>query len=141
MTNTDKLTALNAVRAKDGLAPLADWRNARHQPMLDEYLAKERSAAAYAEAVAYAEAAAAIIMKAKKAKKEKGPKDPTPAYKRMAHYVKSAIENPVQFVHSFLDANPGMKRKAAVAALVEQGVNFSTARTQYQRWFTARKAK
>lgn len=131
MTNTEKLAALNAFRAKEGLAPLADWRNTRHQPMLDTYQAKAQAEAAYAEAAA----------KAIKPKKEKGPKDPTPAYKRMVHYVKSTIENPVQFVHSFLDSNPDMKRKAAVATLVEQGINFSTARTQYQRWFTAHKAK
>ena len=36
--NDHKLQALNDFRAAEGKAPLADWRNTRHQPMLDAYL-------------------------------------------------------------------------------------------------------
>lgn len=37
MTNTEKLAALNAFRSAEGKAPFADWRSARHQPLLDAY--------------------------------------------------------------------------------------------------------
>lgn len=57
-------------------------------------------------------------------------------YKQIANYDKSAIEKPVAFIHQFLSDNPGMTRKEAVIALTEgYGINYSTARTQYQRWF------
>ena len=35
------LAQLNAFRATENLAPFADWRKARHQPLLDKYLAAE----------------------------------------------------------------------------------------------------
>jgi hypothetical protein len=63
-----------------------------------------------------------------------------PSYKAMYSREHSRIENPFNVVHSFLDANPNLKRKNAIAALVDKGVNFSTARTQYQRWFSKRKS-
>lgn len=63
----------------------------------------------------------------------------SPSYKEMTRHAKSQVEKPFNFIHSFLDENPTMKRKDAVAALVEKGVNFYTARTQYQRWFTNKK--
>lgn len=66
-----------------------------------------------------------------------------PSYKQMVrdHGGTSKIENPVAFVHGFLDANPNMTRKQAVAALVSvHGVNYSTARTQFQKWFSKRNA-
>lgn len=62
-----------------------------------------------------------------------------PSYKEMPRHAKSQVEKPFVLVHAFLDANPTLTRKQAVAALVEQGVNFYTARTQYQRWFSKRK--
>lgn len=37
-------------------------------------------------------------------------------------------------------ASPDMKRKDAIQAAVDAGVAFYTARTQYQKWFTASKA-
>lgn len=37
MNNAQKLEALNAYRAAEGLAPFAAWKVARHQPMLDAY--------------------------------------------------------------------------------------------------------
>lgn len=64
----------------------------------------------------------------------------TPSYKMMYSREHSRVESPFKIVHAFLDANPTMKRKNAIAALVAQGVNFSTARTQYQRWFSKRNA-
>lgn len=51
----------------------------------------------------------------------------------------STIVKPVDFVHAFLDAAPDLGRKQAIIALVEAGINYATARTQYQRWFTKRK--
>lgn len=117
MTNAINLAALNAFRAIDGLAPFADFRKARHMPMLDAY------------EVEYVAAATSIAKKAKK----NAPKALT--YKQLPHGVPSTIESPVAFVHGFLNANPKMKRKDAVAALIGTGINFSTARTQYQVWF------
>lgn len=61
-----------------------------------------------------------------------------PSYKQMVrdHGGYSKIENPVEFIRGFLDANPEMTRKQAVAALVSvHGINYSTARTQFQKWF------
>lgn len=64
----------------------------------------------------------------------------TKSYKQVARYDRSAVDKPVNFVWQFLSDNPGMTRKEAVIALTEgYGVNYSTARTQYQRWFAAQK--
>lgn len=64
-----------------------------------------------------------------------------PAYKVLANKSgkKSSLENPVKFIHDWLNENPDVKRKQAVTTLVECGVNYATARTQYQRWFSGRK--
>ncbi|QIG67669.1 hypothetical protein EVB51_052 [Rhizobium phage RHph_Y17] len=63
------------------------------------------------------------------------------SYKQVANYNKSSKESPVAYIHAFLSANPTLSRKAAVIALTsEHGINYSTARTQYQRWFSANKA-
>lgn len=50
-------------------------------------------------------------------------------------------EGSVARVWQICDANPGMSRKLVIAACVEAGINYGTARTQYQRWFTAKKQK
>lgn len=64
-----------------------------------------------------------------------------PAYKVLAHYGKSKIEEPVKFIHGFLDANPTLTRKQAVSALCKvHGINYSTARTQFQKWFSKNRA-
>lgn len=64
-----------------------------------------------------------------------------PAYKVLANKSdkKSSLDNPVKFIHDWLNENPDVKRKQAVTTLVGLGVNYSTARTQYQRWFAGRK--
>jgi hypothetical protein len=41
---------------------------------------------------------------------------------------------PVKFIFDHMDANPMMKRKEALAYFAEQGINYNTAHTQYQRW-------
>lgn len=64
-----------------------------------------------------------------------------PSCKQMAHVQKSSITKPVDFIHGWLDENPDVKRKVAVATLVGLGVAYATARTQYQRWFSVRKGK
>lgn len=51
-----------------------------------------------------------------------------------AEHVASTVEHPVQFVHKFLDKNPTLARKDAIAKLQAKGVNVSTARTQYHKW-------
>jgi hypothetical protein len=61
-------------------------------------------------------------------------------YKQAAYYGESTVEKPVEFVHAFLSENPNLTRKQAVIALQGKGINYSTARTQYQKWFSARKA-
>lgn len=127
-TASQNLAMLNDYRAAEGKAPFADWRNARHMPMLTAY----REAA-----IARQDAEEA----ARKAAASAEPKSKQPAYKVLARQSEatSSVDNPVAFVHAFCSANPGMTRKETVAALVAQGVNYSTARTQYQKWFTAQK--
>lgn len=126
--SNELLNELNAFRTNEGKTAFADWRKARHMPMLEQYRA----------------AAAAEFAK----HNETVPATPTtetveklPAYKVLARQSsdKSTIEKPVEFIHAFLNEHPDMKRKAAIAALVHVGINYSTARTQYQKWFSARK--
>lgn len=47
---------------------------------------------------------------------------------------KSSITNPVQHVWAIANSMPSAKRKEIIAACVELGVAFFTARTQYQKW-------
>jgi len=56
---------------------------------------------------------------------------------------KSTVENPCAFTHEYLrkQARRRLSRNEAIKELMELGVNESTARTQYQRWFKARKNK
>ncbi len=46
----------------------------------------------------------------------------------------------VQIVWDICDANVGERRKDVVETCVQAGINFHTAKTQYQKWFTALKA-
>lgn len=130
------LAQLNTFRKAEGLTPFADWRKARHQPMLDEYIAKTDAIMSnLAEVVAEVDAFDndKIVTAVKS--------EEIPSYKEFARYDKSAVDKPVGFIHQFL-AHHGDKltRKEAVHALVSgYGVNYSTARTQYQRWYAANK--
>jgi hypothetical protein len=69
-----------------------------------------------------------------------GVRDSGRTYKEMqqASGKRSSIANPVKVVFQFLDANQGLGRKQALDALVEMGVNWSTAHTQYQKWRRSR---
>ena len=51
----------------------------------------------------------------------------------------SEIERPCDRVWAIADAMQGERRKDIIAACVDQGVAYYTARTQYQHWFTAKK--
>lgn len=180
------LTELNTFRATEGKEPFADWRKARHMPMLEAYrinyavaidsvslsdnfemsegeranqVGRESADIARDEAMFETKIVGAtpdmepgvctaqvdtvkVDEKGKvtvTAKVIKPTEDKIPSYKTMPRHVKSTVEKPFNLVHSFLDANPTLTRKQAVAALVEQGVNFYTARTQYQRWFSKNK--
>lgn len=159
---SSKLALLNNYRAEEGLSAYKDWRPARHQSQLDAYNEKVEQAQADAEYAARkqaadeekarreAEEAALIEAASKPARKAKvavqtelqtaaEEKAKGTSYKQMPRHDKSLIEKPVGFVHQFLSDNPGLTRKAAILALVDgYGVNYSTARTQYQRWFQAR---
>lgn len=154
-TANEMLAELNAFRTAEGKAPFADWRKARHMPMLETYRAarfeasqnelaaqQARPSTQEAEGKAIEEAAAKKRTRRAKATTGAAPakKDKTPTYKEIATYTRSTVLNPVRMIHDYLDANPGMGRKAAVQALVAQGVNYSTARTQYQRWFAKNKS-
>jgi hypothetical protein len=68
--------------------------------------------------------------------KSRPPKTGGSSYKALKNASKptSTVLKPVEFVFKFLNANPNLARKDALAALVDAGVNFSTAHTQYQRW-------
>lgn len=141
-TNDFLLGELNAFRAAEGKAPFADWRKARHMPMLEAYRVAEQ-----AEELPEDAPDALLIdpatgeMQRESEVEEITPVEKPEAYKVLARMSgsKSTIEKPVDFTHSFLTAHPDLTRKEAVAALVKQGVNYSTARTQYQKWFSARK--
>ncbi len=139
MTNLN-LAALNAFRALDNLAAFADFRNARHAAPLAAYEVEYSTAATnLLEDALLAEqeatAAAAAVVEVVAAEK-------LPAYKVIARDQRHSVpESPVALVHAFCDANPTMTRKQAVSALVTvHQVNYSTARTQYQKWFTKHKA-
>lgn len=127
------LVALNEYRAAEGKAPFADWRRARHMPMLENYINTDPrtidpiQAEPEVEVAPVAEVVAEVVA------------EKLPSYKVAANHAKSTIEKPVDFVHAFLDENPDLGRKASVIALQRAGVNFSTARTQYQKWYQARK--
>lgn len=144
MTNTN-LVALNAFRALADLAPFADWRAGRHAAPLAAYEAEYSASAVAAIADLDAEIAAAAAVNAAAeivaVEVEVAPVTKRNLYKQMPKYVPSKVESPLAFVHGFLNANANMKRKDAMLALVEDhGVNFATARTQYQKWFANRKA-
>lgn len=57
---------------------------------------------------------------------------------------KSTIESPSKRVWEIAEqmkaANPNVRRKDVIAACVEQGIAYYTARTQYQLWFKANRA-
>lgn len=124
-TSNELLNELNTFRMTEGKEAFKDWRKARHMPMLEAYRA------------------AAVIEETKDPEPEAPVEEvKTASYKELARASAptSSVLKPVEIVRNFLNANPDMGRKQAVAALVEMGVNFSTARTQYQKWFAARKA-
>lgn len=63
----------------------------------------------------------------------------TPAYKDFQLYGRSVALSPVATVHKFLNEHgANLSRKDALFALSKLGVNYATARTQYQRWFSAK---
>lgn len=134
-TSNLNLIALNTFRAIDGLAPFADFRKARHASMLNDYEAVYDASAVALNKQATKQA------KATKQSKATEVKAPRVTYKSMPHYVPTPFVGAVAFVHGFLNANPDLTRKQAVETLVNvHQVNFSTARTQYQRWASNRKA-
>lgn len=64
----------------------------------------------------------------------KGGKMPT------RHYTnKSTIDGAVNASWEYFDSLPEQRRKDAIAGAVEIGITYYTARTQYQKWFKARK--
>lgn len=63
-----------------------------------------------------------------------------PAHKVFQVHGKSTIVSPVKVVHDFLDANgANLTRKQALFQLAQLGINYATARTQFQRWFAKNK--
>ncbi len=67
-------------------------------------------------------------------KASKGSKAPT------RHYTnKSTVDGAVSVCWNIYAEHPELRRKDAIAAAVEAGVAFYTARTQYQKWFKAKK--
>lgn len=152
--NVELLAELNSFRIAEGLEPYADWRKARHMNQLDEarkILANRKAAEFEASEAELAAQTLRPVAEVEDATTEEAAPVVTPepvaapekmkSYKQVANYEKSSKESPVAFIHAFLSANPTLSRKAAVIALTsEHGINYSTARTQYQRWFTANKA-
>ena len=56
----------------------------------------------------------------------------------VASRARSEVESPTKLVWSIADSMPGADRKEVIAACVEQGINKSTAQTQYYRWSKAK---
>lgn len=133
-TANELLNELNTFRATEGKEAFKDWRKARHMPMLEAYRTSVEAAAEEAPVTAVDSETVEEVEEVEVVK--------VASYKELARASAptSTVVKPVELVRNFLDANPEMGRKQAVAALVGMGVNFSTARTQYQKWFTARKA-
>lgn len=94
------------------------------------------------EALAVAEATrqAAEAAKAAQPAAEPAPvTGTTPAYKDFQLYGRSVALSPVATVHKFLNEHgANLSRKDALFELSKLGVNYATARTQYQRWFSAK---
>ena len=65
----------------------------------------------------------------------KGAKAPTRHYEN-----KSTVDGAVKVCHDLFDSMPDARRKDAIQAAVDKGVAFYTARTQYQKWFKAKKS-
>ncbi len=57
------------------------------------------------------------------------------------HTGTSKVKAPVAAVWELCEAMPDAKRREVVAAAVAKGINFHTARTQYQLWRTAKRAE
>lgn len=74
----------------------------------------------------------APVAKAPRAKKEG-----TYAQMQANRNTTSSVENPVRAMWDLCDSMTGSKRKDVIAAAVEAGINYYTARTQYQLWLTA----
>ena len=73
---------------------------------------------------------------AKKAAPKKAPQG-TYAQLAEAHRGASSVENPTQVMWDLCDKMQGSRRKDVIAAAVEKGISYYTARTQYQLWLTA----
>lgn len=134
--STELLTELNTFRATENLPPYKEWRRHRHLGQLEAY--REAQAKYNAEFYAALEAA-----EEEKVKEPEVVEPVSASYKalRVMGQDKSVMAKPVDFIHHWLslEANKGLKRKDAVAALVAMGINYYTVRTQYQYWFTAQK--
>lgn len=129
--NGDQLVSFSDVETP-GAHPAKPYRIRQGNPA--------RVAARKAQAAANAAQAAATTKAPATPKATPAAAGATPPHKQFAVYGRSAVLSPVQFVHEFLNAKgKDLTRKQAIHALSEAGVNYSTARTQYQRWFTANK--
>ena len=112
MTNNEKLNVLNSYRVAQGKVPVKSWHN-RYANELNDAIAANDAA--------------------RERRSRKG--DTTPAHKVFKSFDRSTRMSPVAYVHEFLSSHATMKRKEAIFALTQKGINYSTARTQYQRWF------
>jgi hypothetical protein len=92
-----------------------------------------------AQCVAYGDYLHSLPAKPVQAPEPAKPAAAVPGYKDFQLYGRSAALSPVATVHNFLKANgAGLTRKEALFELSKLGVNYATARTQYQRWFANR---
>lgn len=67
----------------------------------------------------------------------KAAKEGTYAQMQANRKTTSSVENPVRAMWDLCDKMTGSRRKDVIAAAVEAGINYYTARTQYQLWLTA----
>lgn len=71
---------------------------------------------------------------------ESGKYNPTPAEKPVKSIKRhSDMKGATRMVWAIADSMPGASRKEVLAECDKQGIAYYTARTQYQKWFTASK--
>lgn len=103
---------------------------AEGQALLNQQAQAAREAAEAAAAQALLDEEAAMLATLKPAKPQ-----------RAASEVKAPKgQGVVATAWAVFGDNPGLSRKDAVAAAVALGINPATARTQYQKWYTANKS-
>lgn len=110
---------------------------AKKAPKPDPVVAKLEADLARSKKRLSKKAAPAKKAPAKKKAQSKAKKTGTYATLAAQHTGASTVEHPVQAMWNLCDKMQTARRKDVIAAAVEMGVSYYTARTQYQLWLSA----